>query len=49
MNDLLKNGASLAEIEDFIEVQPVPEEDRAVRWLRAWVERSGLTDGCGDL
>ncbi len=32
-HDLLKNGASLAEIEDFIEGQPVPEQGRAVRWF----------------
>ena len=42
VNELLCNGASLAEIEDFIERQAIPEEDRAVLWLRAWAERSDV-------
>ena len=42
VNDLLANGASLAEIEGFIERQPLPRGPRAVLWLRAWVERSDI-------
>lgn len=42
VNDLLGNNASLAEIEDFIERQAIPDEDRAVLWLRAWAERSDV-------
>ena len=35
MTYLLSSGASLAEIEDFLDRQAIPEEDRAVLWLRA--------------
>ena len=36
---MLSNGMSLAEIEAFIERQPMSEEERAALWMRAWSER----------
>jgi hypothetical protein len=37
--DMLRNGVTLLEIEDFIERQPISEEERSVLWLRAWSTR----------
>jgi hypothetical protein len=36
---MLRNGVTLLEIEDFIERQPISEEERSVLWLRAWSTR----------
>jgi hypothetical protein len=36
---MLRNGTSLAEIEAFIECQPMPEERPGTLWMRAWSER----------
>jgi hypothetical protein len=40
MSEMLKPSSSFSNIEEFIERQPLPEEERAVRWrLRMWSER----------
>jgi hypothetical protein len=38
----MRDGASLAESEEFIDRRANSEEDSAVLWLRAWAERSGV-------
>lgn len=38
IDELLSRGASLPEIEEVIERQPLGEEERAVPWPRAWSE-----------
>ena len=40
VSEMLRHGASLAEIEDFIDRQPISEEHRAVLWLQAWAEQT---------
>jgi hypothetical protein len=36
VDEMLSQGASLDQVEEFIDRQPYSEEDRAVMWLRAW-------------
>jgi len=40
---MLVGGSPLAEIEAFIERQPLDEEQKAAMWLWAWSERSLTT------
>jgi len=39
VSEMLRAGSALSDIEDFIEHQPLSEEERTVLWLRAWSER----------
>jgi len=40
VSEMLRYGATLAEIEDFVDRQPISEEHRAVLWLQAWAEQT---------
>lgn len=40
VSNMLSDGASLAEIEHFLERELISKENRAVLWLRAWSERA---------
>jgi hypothetical protein len=40
VSEMLKDGTTLAEVEDFIDRQPISEEHGAVLWLQAWAEQT---------
>lgn len=44
VDEMLGHGATLAQVEKFIERQPLSEEDRSVLWLRAWTTFDGEAD-----
>jgi hypothetical protein len=40
VSEMLRDGATLAEMETFIDRQPISEEHRSVLWLQAWAEQT---------
>ena len=38
VDEMLGQGATLADVEKFIAHQPISEEYRSALWLRAWAE-----------
>jgi hypothetical protein len=45
IDEMLEQGATLAEVEEFLERQAISEELRSVLWLRAWAENADRRPG----